>query len=794
MKHVSLAERVPVLLGEEAVIEREDVTVEETTVETDEDVISSQIIKETRTFHIVGVTDPRNQEQISIYQAIADGVICQAQGLYRNLMTGENVPIPEAMSAGLIQVAYTDRSVEAGELIKRGIIRTTTTKEVISYTVLNVLDPISGERIGVNDAIAKGIIDQHSGRYINPLTGDSMPLLEAVSQGFLTVEIAERKPRDDMVDGLIDVYDNNNFVENDIIVAGVKDPVTGKFISLEDAIEAGIVDTERGVYKNPLTGEDMTLLDAIQQGYLKARMVNPDKDSKLLNGSVLHIRSNPQQHIADIVPTEIKGLESIHIKSKNTNENLFDRLSEVVDTSKGKIINQETGDEMCLAEAFKHGLLCLDPMCIVDAAGDKYSLQEAAILGLVDMDTVRVLLSAMEDHSLDKLIQSGQLNVHTGDFVDPEGKLAMPLERAIEEGKIDPHQIFYTDLQTHNVSALSSAIENKKWDPETGQVIDPRTGQEMSPAKAIETHVIDPKVDANKLCNQISALKLLNSQLDTGSVGVKDSVTGEDISLEDAIVRGILDITHNSYVDHATGKTMSIPEAVDAKLIEPDTAKKIYGAMKSNTLAEAISQGRIDPNTGKFIHPETKRKMTIKEAIDQGLIDPSTIFFADPQNNEVCSLASFIESGRFNPVTGKFRDPLTNLEVSISNAIKKGLIDPSLDPDMFIEEKMPLQEILNSGKCAMQDAKFLAPGGQTMSIKDALANGFLTADSVVKVDPRTGFISVAEDEGIVRVLVATKSSLDWVEGIEASAASLESPCTDDQILQEQIDTTQVNTT
>ena len=86
---MSLAERLPVYLGDEAEVEREDVTVETTTVETDEDVISSQIIKETRTFHIVGVTDPRNQEQISIYQAIADGVICQSQGLYRNLITGK---------------------------------------------------------------------------------------------------------------------------------------------------------------------------------------------------------------------------------------------------------------------------------------------------------------------------------------------------------------------------------------------------------------------------------------------------------------------------------------------------------------------------------------------------------------------------------------------------------------------------------------------------------------------------------------------------------------------------------
>ena len=57
------------------------------------------------------------------------------QGLYRNPETGSSMPIPEAMNKGLILVEYSNKKVEAGELIKRGFIRTTTSLEVITYCV-----------------------------------------------------------------------------------------------------------------------------------------------------------------------------------------------------------------------------------------------------------------------------------------------------------------------------------------------------------------------------------------------------------------------------------------------------------------------------------------------------------------------------------------------------------------------------------------------------------------------------------------------------------------------------------
>ena len=99
--------------------------------------------------------------------------------------------------------------------------------------------------------------------------------------------------------------------------------------------------------------------------------------------------------------------------------------------------------------------------------------------------------------------------------------------------------------------------------------------------------------------------------------------------------------------------TQTLPEAVASGDISESTARDVLGALSKMTLGQMLDSKLIDPNTGKYIHPETKRRMTIKEAIDQGFIQPSVVFFEDTANDRIASLQSFIDDGRFNPAYGK---------------------------------------------------------------------------------------------------------------------------------------------
>ena len=401
-----------------------------------------------------------------------------------------------------------------------------------------------------------------------------------------------------------------------------------------------------------------------------------------------------------------------------------------------------------MEEAFESGVLQFNPLHIENQNGDQFSMHEAAMLGLLEPHVAREIFRSIEPNSLARLIEKKEIDPKTGMYYDKDSKTTMTLAEAIECGKLDADQVFYVDCSSRNVMSLGAAIEDRKLDLETGMLVDPVSGRQMTLAEAIEKRVIDPSVDADKLANQICALKCLKDHMDVKSKWVKHPVDGSELTVEDSILEGVLEIPTVEYVkvQSTTHDGTFIPEAIEMEYIEPRVGKKILGAVSKMSLGNVLALEHIDPNTGKFIHPDTKRKMSIKEAIDNGFLEPSVVFFEDCSADKITSLQAHIDDGKFDPKYGKFRDPHTGLEISISNAIKKKLISPHVDPEKFLMGKKPVQDFIKSGKIDPNTSIFVTPDGKEMSLKEALANGFLSPESLVKIDPRTGHVTLADSE------------------------------------------------
>ena len=69
--------------------------------------LSKAEMEERKTFVIRSVVNPEDQSDISLQQAIMAGIINPNEGIYVNKVTGESIPIPVAMGAGLIKVEFT---------------------------------------------------------------------------------------------------------------------------------------------------------------------------------------------------------------------------------------------------------------------------------------------------------------------------------------------------------------------------------------------------------------------------------------------------------------------------------------------------------------------------------------------------------------------------------------------------------------------------------------------------------------------------------------------------------------
>jgi len=277
---------------------------------------------------------------------------------------------------------------------------------------------------------------------------------------------------------------------------------------------------------------------------------------------------------------------------------------------------------------------------------------------------------------------------------------------------------------------------------------------------------------------QIGALKMLNKHMDTQQRGVKHPITGEDLSVEESLMLGILDVPHNEYVHKGRQRRLSLPEAVAEDLVEAKVAKDVFGAMSKETLANLLESGRIDARTGKFIHPETGKKMSIKEAIEQGLLDPNTVFLIDPTTGQVTSLAALIEQGKFNPESGKIVDPNTGKEVSLNDAIAKKILNPSVEQAKVMSQASALKVLKKLMDCS-QKGVMNPLTGEEVSLEEAVMMGIVDVANNEYIDPRNGE-SVPLTTAVVQGLIEPKIAKQMFGAIgkESLSELLEQNCAD----------------
>jgi len=127
-----------------------------------------------------------------------------------------------------------------------------------------------------------GIINQREGKYVNPLTGESMPIPTAMNAGKIKVEFTRTnksaEKRSDL--GLITI---KTFREaRPFTVKSVVDAKTERQMTVDEAIRTGIMDQKRGIYVNKYTNEELSLADALDSGLLIVEFDN-DGDDKSRN-------------------------------------------------------------------------------------------------------------------------------------------------------------------------------------------------------------------------------------------------------------------------------------------------------------------------------------------------------------------------------------------------------------------------------------------------------------------------------------------------------------------------------
>ena len=311
-------------------------------------------------------------------------------------------------------------------------------------------------------------------------------------------------------------------------VTAVINPVTGRKMSLEQAIESGLLDMRSVKFIHPQTGRRMSLTEAAEQGWVDPSLVKQLQQKCDLK--------DPQ------TGRELSILDAMK-------RSLFDPVT-------GYVTDPRTGRKMTLKEAVQQRLLSRDAAAMLSYIIITTS-STSRTHGFYEVGSMRDTGVTL---TLAEALEKGLYNPKTGKFVDPVSKEKMTIQDAMRRGLLDPYAKDIVHPVTGEKLSLEDAISQGVLDPQSGQYVDPRSGRRI---------MLDEALSRSLLLKPISLHSALTEGLMDDRGLITDVRTGRKLTLSEAIEKGILDTDIKCILDPRTNELLSLEEAMERGLINP---------------------------------------------------------------------------------------------------------------------------------------------------------------------------------------------------------------------------------
>jgi hypothetical protein len=210
------------------------------------------------------------------------------------------------------------------------------------FVVKEVVDPRTGNRLTLRQAVAEGIVDYHQGLYINPDTGQGVPISEAMNSGSIVIEYSYVRRSPPVTDIVVLITVQRRIIDHAYTIVGAIDAMTAERVDAAEALRRGIIELneQAGEYVNTYTGARLPLDEAIELGWVDAEF---DDDS----GRRSPRYSSSTHQVLGIVDRRSGCLLSFADSIRRG----------LLDARTGDYINNKTGRRVHLAEAIRQGLI-----------------------------------------------------------------------------------------------------------------------------------------------------------------------------------------------------------------------------------------------------------------------------------------------------------------------------------------------------------------------------------------------------------------------------------------------------
>lgn len=602
----------------------------------------------------------------------------------------------------------------------------------IPSTAVIVKDPTTGKNIGIADAINRGILDVNTREYKID-DGRKISLIDAAKFGVVAVLGAPLAATAAAIEAVQRTM--------------VKDPVTGKKVPREVAIERGIIPMDDST-TSPIIESASGTLESENEKVIAKRIVHDEPEKiRMSKEDEILIDSSKSNDVPDGESLGTKTRARVTVepryqvtigKARTLSQSpereakpivlqkMRKRIVKVEEALQSGLIDVETagifarnmcnekGESITLSEAIRDNRIDTNQGQIVDPQrGDVLSIKQAIDRGILDPESAHILVPLAKSLSVHSLYTQGLLDPLEGKIVHPETGAHLTLNEAIVCEIVDPLSNLMFTIDGHT-ETLQSAIANDTVDAERS-LVKTQSGS-MNLVKAIENEVFELKEPAESFnippAGMTFPIALKRGLIDIGKKEIRHPITGERLSLEDAIKEDFI---------------MALPYPVAPDSIE---------------ITKALESGLIDKDNAVFFHPTTGTPIPIVEAVESGLL----IIKPPAHGENTAAITETITS--YHTITTKtvellpgyalksameVQDINTGNIITIEEARQRGIIkDESETKQEFTTKdiKMSFDHAVEKGLIDMKKGIYTDPcTGTTMPIAKAVEEGILDTSS-----------------------------------------------------------------
>ena len=538
-----------------------------------------------------------------------------------------------------------------------------------------VLNPVTGQRLTLVEALRSGLVDPQTQSVYDPRTQQKLSLAQAAKQG-LVDEVLRRQLTSP---------------------CGLRDPASGRELSLIEAIQQELYDPETNRFKDSSragAGGMVPVSEALSRGIIS------ESCSRVLTGDPVTLTSitHSQARFANSEPLTAEASLSLgQAVEKGLYNAQTGRLTDPlsggaltllqavekghVNPSYREVLDPTQGRYVTLTEAVSGGLVDPERGVLTDkATGRSVPLDEAVRRGLVRKPT-----------SLADLVLSGGL-AEGGRVFDGSTGQMLSFQDALDSGMLDRDKKCILDPASNNEAiSLAEAIRRGVMTPQ-GSFLEPGTGKPLSVFEALEK----------------GAVKLVSEDVSFSKPAIRDTRTSETVTVAEALKRGIIKPS-GAFVDRKTGRELTLRQAADQGLMDRSVADDLTrptsvrdDSGRTLSFLQAVQKGLIDPQRGLLRNAKTGTSVTLQEASTQGLVSAddavtllglispvmtSTTILTQiqpssssaPPVSVTAAVTSITISeatarGLLDERTGYFTDPATGRTMLVEDAIQKGLL------------------------------------------------------------------------------------------------------------------------